>query len=277
MEDNKELELEQETPIVEEPTTEEPVEETPAVEETPIAEEVPVEEPTQEETPAETPIVEETPVVEEEPVLEPAVVEETPVAEAPVVEAVQEKAPIQKGHPQRGPRKDGPKGKDFRKREPRPKLYDEEIINIGRVTKVTKGGRNFRFSATVAVGDRKGKVGIGTGKANEVPDAVKKAVAAATKNIIVVSVVNGTIPHEATGKRSGARVLIKPAGKGTGVKAGGAVRSVVELAGVKDILSKSLGSSTKINVANATLDALKSLKTIEQVAALRGKTVEEIK
>ena len=174
---------------------------------------------------------------------------------------------------QRGPNRN----RDNRRREPRPKLYDEEIINISRVTKVTKGGRNFRFSATVAVGDRKGKVGIGTGKANEVPDAVKKAVAAATKNITVVSIVEGTIPHEAIGKRSGSKVLIKPAGKGTGVKAGGAVRSVVELAGVKDILSKSLGSNTKINVAHATLDALKSLKTIEQVAALRGKTVEEIR
>ena len=169
------------------------------------------------------------------------------------------------------------RGKDTRRREPRPKLYDEEIINIGRVTKVTKGGRNFSFSATVAVGDRKGKIGIGTGKAKEVPDAVKKAVAAATKNIVFVSVVDGTIPHEAIGKRSGSRVLIKPASKGTGVKAGGAVRAVVELAGIKNILSKSLGSNTKINVAYATLDALKSMRTIEQVATLRGKTVEEIR
>jgi len=164
-----------------------------------------------------------------------------------------------------------------RKREPRPKLYDEEIINIGRVTKVTKGGRHFRFSATVAVGDRNGKVGIGTGKANEVPDAIKKAVAAATKNIVTVSVVDGTIPHEAIGVRGASKILLKPAGKGTGVKAGGAVRSVVELAGVKDILSKSLGSNTKINMAYATLEALKSQRTIEEVAALRGKKVEEIR
>lgn len=164
-----------------------------------------------------------------------------------------------------------------RKREPRPKLYDEEIINIGRVTKVTKGGRHFRFSATVAVGDRNGKVGIGTGKANEVPDAIKKAVAAATKNIVTVSIVDGTIPHEAIGVRGASKILLKPAGKGTGVKAGGAVRSVVELAGVKDILSKSLGSNTKINMAYATLEALKSQRTIEEVAALRGKKVEEIR
>ncbi|MDD3187115.1 MAG: 30S ribosomal protein S5 [Bacilli bacterium] len=164
-----------------------------------------------------------------------------------------------------------------RRREPRPKLYEEEIINIGRVTKVTKGGRHFRFSATVAVGDRKGKVGIGTGKANEVPDAIKKAVSAATKNIVTVSIVDErTIPHEAIGVQGASKVMLKPALKGTGVKAGGPVRSVLELAGVKDILSKSLGSSTKINMANATLKALKAQRTVEEVAALRGKKVEEI-
>ena len=165
-----------------------------------------------------------------------------------------------------------------KRREPRPKkLYEEEVINIGRVTKVTKGGRHFRFSATVVVGDRKGRVGLGTGKANEVPDAIKKAVQAATKNVINIALVeNRTIPHEATGVRSASRVMLKPALKGTGVKAGGPVRSVLELAGVKDILSKSLGSNTKINMAYATLDALKSLKTAEEVAKLRGKKVEEI-
>lgn len=165
-----------------------------------------------------------------------------------------------------------------RRREPRPKLYDEEIINIGRVTKVTKGGRHFRFSATVAVGDRKGKVGIGTGKANEVPDAIKKAVQDATKNVVKVSIIEDrTIPHEAIGVRGASKVMIKPASKGTGVIAGGPVRSVLELAGVKDILSKSLGSNTKINMAYATLEALKSQKTIEEIAALRGKKVEEIR
>jgi len=164
-----------------------------------------------------------------------------------------------------------------RRREPRPKLYDEEIINIGRVTKVTKGGRHFRFSATVAVGDRKGKVGIGTGKSNEVPDAIKKAVQAATKNVVKVSIVDErTIPHEATGVQGASKVMLKPASKGTGVKAGGPVRSVLELAGVKDILSKSLGSNTKINMAYATLNALKAQKTVEEVAQLRGKKVEEI-
>jgi len=163
-----------------------------------------------------------------------------------------------------------------RRREPRPKQYEEEIINIGRVTKVTKGGRHFRFSATVAVGDRKGVVGIGTGKANEVPDAIKKASQAATKNVVRVSIVDGTIPHEATGVRGASKVMLKPASKGTGVKAGGPVRAVLELAGVKNILSKSLGSNTKINMAYATLEALKSQKTVEEVAKLRGKKVEEI-
>ena len=165
-----------------------------------------------------------------------------------------------------------------KRREPRPKLFDEEVINISRVTKVTKGGRHFRFSATVVVGDRKGRVGIGTGKANEVPDAIKKAVGAATKNVVNIALVdNRTIPHEAIGVRGASKVLLKPAAEGTGVKAGGPVRAVLELAGVKDILSKSLGSNTKINMAFATLEALKSQRTIEEVAALRGKKVEEIR
>lgn len=163
------------------------------------------------------------------------------------------------------------------KREPRPKQFDEEVISIGRVTKVTKGGRQLRFAATAVVGDRKGRVGIGSGKAAEVPNAIKKAVAAATKNVTNVAIVGGnTIPHEAIGRRGASKVLLKPASKGTGVKAGGPVRSVLELAGVKDILSKSLGSITKINMAYATLDALKKQKTAEEVAKLRGKKVEEL-
>ena len=164
-----------------------------------------------------------------------------------------------------------------KKREPRQKQFEEEIVNIGRVTKVTKGGRDFRFSATVAVGDRKGRVGIGTGKAKEVPDAIKKASQAAVKNVVRVSIVDGTIPHEAIGVRGASRVMLKPAAAGTGVKAGGAVRAVLELAGVKNILSKSLGSNTKINMAYATLEALKSQRTIEEIAKLRGKKVEEIR
>lgn len=169
---------------------------------------------------------------------------------------------------------------DRKPREPRakqPKLYEEEVISIGRVTKVTKGGRHFRFSAVVVVGDRKGRVGLGTGKANEVPDAIKKASQAAAKNVVKVAIVDDrTIPHEAIGVEGASKVMLKPAAKGTGVKAGGAVRSVLEMAGVKDILSKSLGSSTKINMAYATLNALKSQKRIEEVAKLRGKKVEDL-
>jgi len=167
------------------------------------------------------------------------------------------------------------------KRQPRQrqqKLYEEEVISIGRVTKVTKGGRHFRFSAVVVVGDRKGRVGLGTGKSNEVPDAIKKASQAAAKNIVNVSVVEErTIPHEAMGVCGASKVMLKPAAKGTGVKAGGPVRAVLEMAGIKDILSKSLGSSTKVNMAYATLEALKSQRTIEEVARLRGKKVEEIR
>ncbi len=171
--------------------------------------------------------------------------------------------------------------KEKRQRQIRPKqqkLYEEEVISIGRVTKVTKGGRHFRFSAVVVVGNKKGKVGLGTGKANEVPDAIKKAVQAATKNVVEVSIVEDrTIPHEAIGVEGASKVMLKPAAKGTGVKAGGPVRSVLEMAGVKDILSKSLGSNTKINMAYATLNALKAQKTVEEVARLRGKKVEEIR
>jgi len=165
-----------------------------------------------------------------------------------------------------------------KKREPRFKQqYDSETISIGRVTKVTKGGRQLRFAATVVVGDRKGRVGIGSGKAAEVPAAIKKATNAATKNMVKIAIVNGnTIPHEATGVRGASKVMLKPACKGTGVKAGGPVRAVLELAGIKDILSKSLGSNTKVNMAYATLSALKQQKTAEEIARLRGKKVEEI-
>ena len=178
---------------------------------------------------------------------------------------------------ERRPRKTNDK-KERQPRQRQQKLYEEEVISIGRVTKVTKGGRHFRFSAVVVVGDRKGKVGLGTGKSNEVPDAIKKASQAAAKNIVKVSIVEDrTIPHEATGVCGASKVMLKPAAKGTGVKAGGPVRAVLEMAGVKDILSKSLGSSTKVNMAQATLNALKSQRTIEEVARLRGKKVEEIR
>lgn len=157
------------------------------------------------------------------------------------------------------------------------KTLEEKVITVNRVTKVVKGGRQFRFSATVVVGNRKGKVGLGTGKAKEMPDAVKKATQAATKNVINVSLIdNRTIPHEITIKEGAAKVLLKPAAEGTGVKAGGPVRDVLELVGVKDVLSKSLGSSTKINMARATLKALQSQRTATEIAALRGKEESEI-
>ena len=164
-----------------------------------------------------------------------------------------------------------------RNMEAKKKLLDEKVINISRVTKVTKGGRNMRFSATMVVGDGKGLVGIGSGKANEVPEAIKKALQAANKNLVKVSLVdNRTIPHEAIGTCGRAKVLIKPAPQGTGIVAGGAARAVLELACVKDIISKSQGSNTKVNVAKATLAALQQERTAEQIAELRGKKVEEL-
>ena len=154
--------------------------------------------------------------------------------------------------------------------------FEERVVTINRVTKVVKGGRRFRFAALVVIGDKKGNVGFGTGKANEVPDAIQKAIESAKKNIVKVAIVNSTIPHEVTGVYGAGRVVLRPASAGTGVVAGGPVRAVVELAGISDILSKSLGSATPINVIRATIEALKSLETVEQVAARRGKTVEEI-
>lgn len=155
---------------------------------------------------------------------------------------------------------------------------EDKVIDIKRVTKVVKGGRQFRFSATVVVGNRKGKVGLGIGKAKEMPDAVKKATQAATRNLINVELIdNRTISHEIIQKEGAVRVMLKPAKEGTGVKAGGPVRDVLELAGVKDVLSKCLGSRTKINMARATLNALKNQKSPAHVAKLRGKTIEEIR
>ena len=153
----------------------------------------------------------------------------------------------------------------------------DRLVAINRVTKVVKGGRRFRFAALVVVGDRKGRVGIGTGKANEVPDAIKKAVEDAKKNIFTVPVIGTTIPHEITGRYGAGSVYMRPAIEGTGVIAGGATRAILELAGISDILTKCLGSRTKINVVRATVDALQNLRTVESVAALRGKKPEEIR
>ena len=154
--------------------------------------------------------------------------------------------------------------------------FDKKLLEVRRVTKVVKGGRTMRFAALVVVGDKKGRVGMGTAKAAEVPMAVEKATKAAKKNLVTVPVVNGTVPYEAIGKFSTTRIIILPSKAGTGVIAGGAARSVFELAGYTDITTKIHGSTNKINTVRATLNALKDMRTAEQIAMLRGKSVEEL-
>ena len=152
----------------------------------------------------------------------------------------------------------------------------EKVVAINRVAKVVKGGRTFRFSAVVVVGDENGHIGIGNGKAAEVPDAIKKAIEDAKKNLVTVPIVGTTIPHEYVGKFGSANVLLKPAQEGTGVIAGGSVRPVLELAGYKDIRTKVIGTNNPRNVVRATIYALENMKTVEEIAKKRGKKVEDI-
>ena len=152
----------------------------------------------------------------------------------------------------------------------------EKVVSISRVAKVVKGGRTFRFSAVVVVGDGAGHVGVGNGKAAEVPDAIKKAIEEAKKNLITVPIVGTSIPHEFVGQFGSAKVMLKPAVEGTGIIAGGSVRPVIELAGYRDIRTKVIGTNNPGNVVYATLEGLKNMQTLEQVAKKRGKKVEDI-
>ena len=154
--------------------------------------------------------------------------------------------------------------------------FKEKLVAVNRVTKVVKGGRNFRFSALIVIGDGKGRVGCGMGKAAEIPEAIRKGVEDAKKNLITVPIVGTTIPHEVIGKFGTGSVVLKPAPEGSGVIAGGPARAVIETTGIRDIVTKSYGTNNPINVVKATLEGLSRLKTIEEVARLRGKSVEEL-
>jgi small subunit ribosomal protein S5 len=160
--------------------------------------------------------------------------------------------------------------------QPIEQTFDERVIEIARVAKVVKGGRRFQFRVTVVAGDNRGKVGLGIGKANAVPEAMRKATERAHKDMHKVSLTGTTVPHETTGKTGGAIVLLKPASAGTGVIAAGGVRAVLEAAGVHDILTKSLGSANVLNVVKATFHALEQLKSVEEEAARRGKAVKDL-
>lgn len=185
----------------------------------------------------------------------------------------QNKKPENKDH-KRAPKKDFKKDRRNNRREQSD--MDKVLVSVRRVTKVVKGGRTMRFSAMVVVGDKKGKVGIGSGKGAEVPAAIDKATANAKKNMQKIEIINGTIFHQTTGKFGASEILLLPAKPGTGIIAGGSARAVLELAGVTDVVTKVHGSTNKINVVKATMNGLLSIKTKQQIADKRGKSVEEI-
>lgn len=195
-----------------------------------------------------------------------------------VEDNAQEQEAVQQAQENKGARRASsdrrPRRREERKEEESP--YQEKLISVGRITKVVKGGRRLRFNALVVIGDGKGLVGFGTGKAHEVPDAIKKAAKDAEKNLVKVPLYGTTIPHQVVGHYGAGSVLLKPAVPGTGVSAGGAVRAVMELAGIEDVLSKSLGSHTPVNVVRATFDALKNLRSADQVAEVRGIDVRKV-
>lgn len=203
--------------------------------------------------------------------LENKVVETTEVASEATEQTAETKNNDRRS---RRPRSNDRKG---RRNDRQEKEFEEKTVKINRITKVVKGGRRMRFAALVVVGDKKGRVGFGTGKAKEVPDAIRKATEAAIKNVQKVKIVDGTIPHEINGEFGAAKVVLRPAATGTGIIAGGPVRAVLELAGVTNVISKCLGSRTPINLVRATVNGLTQMKTIDEVAELRGKKPTEVR
>lgn len=203
---------------------------------------------------------------------------EEAVVETPVAETAEatEKAPEQNRGNRRFNR-DNRRPQRRNDRNAQEKEFEERVVKINRITKVVKGGRRMRFAALVVIGDHKGRVGFGTGKAKEVPDAIRKATENAQHNLIRVNLVGTTLPHETVGRYGAGEVVLRPAATGTGVIAGGPVRAVLELAGVTDVISKCLGSRTSINVVRATVEGLKNMTTLDNVAALRGKKPQEIR
>jgi len=203
---------------------------------------------------------------------------EEAVVETPVAETAEatEKAPEQNRGNRRFNR-DNRRPQRRNDRNAQEKEFEERVVKINRITKVVKGGRRMRFAALVVIGDHKGRVGFGTGKAKEVPDAIRKATENAQHNLIRVNLVGTTLPHETVGRYGAGEVVLRPAATGTGVIAGGPVRAVLELAGVTDVISKCLGSRTSINVVRATVEGLKNMTTLDNVAAIRGKKPQEIR